>query len=785
MANNNGNTQDFGVSLAHFCLRFRWLIIAATILAVVLLSTGLSRLQFSNTYRLFFSEVNPELQVFDEFLDTFSTTDTVLFVIHNPNGPALNIDTAATIEQMTEKAWKLPYSSRVDSITNFQNTYGEDDDLVVENLIENAANLSDEQLAEKQAIALKEPLLLGNLMAEDAKTVGLSVTVNLPEDDGTAIPKLAKEVRALKDEFLAKHPDYQIALSGIVMLNNAFVEASQADLMTLVPLMYGLLIFMAILMLRSFYGALSTLVIIALSGVVAMSIGGFVGIPLSPVSVGAPTIIMTLAIADSIHILVTMMTHYRENGNKNEAIIESLRVNTIPVTLTSLTTMIGFLSLNFSDAPPYWHLGNLTAFGILAAWLLSLLLLPALLAILPLKAVTKQHAYEKRWMGSLADWVNEKKRQIIVAGAILVAVLLSAVPSIELSDEFIKYFGEGIQFRQDAEFTAENLSGIYVLEYSIDSGVEQGVNNPEYLNHLQSFAAFLKQQPEVKHVYSYDQIIKRLNKNMHGEDEAFYKVPESTELAAQYLLLYEFSLPFGMSLDNRVSLGKDKSRVTVIIDNISSKKTNDLINRVDAWQQDNLPKVMHSQATGTTVMFSHISKRNIESMISGNILAVLLISLIIMLVLRSFSLGFISLFANTLPVLVMFGIWALLVGKVGMVASTVAASTLGIVVDDTVHFLTKYQRAIKELGYSKLEAVRYTFETVGVAIISTTVVLVVGFGVLVFSEFQLNLQTGLMSALTIIIALLFDLLLLPAILLLGADKKIATDKNKEAEAKKA
>ena len=193
--------------------------------------------------------------------------------------------------------------------------------------------------------------------------------------------------------------------------------------------------------------------------------------------------------------------------------------------------------------------------------------------------------------------------------------------------------------------------------------------------------------------------------------------------------------------------------------------------------QNNFPNAMHAKPTGTVVMFAYISKRNITSMMAGNSLAIISISIIMLLILRSFSLGFISLLANSLPIIMMFGVWAILIGQVGMVASTVAAGTMGIVVDDTVHFLSKYQRAIMELGMSRIEAIRYTFETVGVAIISTTIILVIGFSILAFSSFQLNEQTGLMSAITIALAFLFDFLLLPAILLIGVkeDAKAVED----------
>lgn len=764
----NERNDKLAISLAQFCIKHRWLILIFSFITTAVIATGAQNLTFSNSHRIFFSSENPELQALDGFLETYSKTDTVIFVLHNPEGSALNKTSAQTIEELTEKAWLLPFVSRVDSISNFQHTYSEDDELIVENLIEESEFLTEEEIHQRQQVALKEPILLGNLISDDAKTVAVTATFNLPEGDLTAIPKVVKHARELRTWFLSEQPDYHVALSGAVLLNNAFSEASLNDISTLVPGMYLLLIIMTIIVLRSFLGSISTLLIIAFSSTIAMGLAGFIGIPLSPIAVTAPTIIMTLAIADSIHILVTMLSHYREGHTKNEAIIESVRVNLVPVTLTSLTTAIGFLTLNFSDAPPYWHLGNITSMGIVAAWILSLVLLPTLLAILPVKpGKSRDKGFEKAAMRKTAEWVNRKRKPLLLSGIAVTLLLLSALPRIEFSDEFIKYFGEDIQFRKDADFTAENLSGVYVLEFSINSGVPEGINSPEYLNNLQHFAQYVKTQPEVKHVYSYTDIIKRLNKNMNNDDESYYRIPETQNMAAQYRLLYELSLPYGMDLNNRISHDKSSTRVSVIIDNISSIETDALLDRITLWQKNNLPKVMQSGATGTAVMFTYISERNIQSMMAGNTVAVVSISLIMLLVLRSFGLGFISLLANTLPVLMMFGIWALLVGKVGMVASTVAASTLGIVVDDTVHFLTKYQRAIKEHGMNRYEAIRYTFETVGVAILSTTIILVVGFSILFFSDFQLNQQAGAMSAITITLALLFDFFLLPALLLLG------------------
>ena len=765
-------SDKFATALAQSTITYRWLVLLISLLLVFSAGFGMSKLEFSNNYRVFFSDENPELTTFENFQETYSKTDTIIFILQAPDGKILTPEITASIEELTKAAWQIPFATRVDSITNFQYTYAEDDDLIVEDLIEDAANLSQEELSRKEALAIAEPLLRGNLISPTADTVAVSATLYFPEKDLTEVPTAVAYAREISAAFQEKHPDVHVAISGIAMLNNAFGEASQTDIKTLIPTMYILLIIMTLIVLRSFFGSISTLVIIALSSITAMGLAGHLGIKLTPVSVSAPTIIMTLAIADSIHILVSMLSAYRKGANKNDAIIESVRLNFVPVTMTSLTTLIGFLTLNFSDAPPFWHLGNITAMGITAAWLLSLILLPAMLSILPIQAPGKQSPdWPSLKMAQMAEWVIAKQRHLLLIGAIFTLSLTAAAPTIVFNDEFIKYFGEEIQFRRDADFMAEHLSGVYVIEHSIGSGEKDGINNPEYLKHLKAMTEWLRKQDEVKHVYSHTDIMQRLNRNMHNDDEQWYKLPDNRDLAAQYLLLYEFSLPFGFDMQNRISLDKSSTRLTTVVKNISSVELQDFNDKAEQWMLDNFPLEMRAKATGTTVMFAYISKRNITSMLTGNMIAIFAISAIMLVLLRSIPLGFVSLLANTLPIIMMFGVWALLVGQVGMVGSTVAAGTLGIVVDDTVHFLTKYLRAIREQGMSRPDAIRYTFETVGVAIVSTTVILVVGFSVLMLSSFQLNSQTGLMSAITIVLALLFDFLFLPAVLLIGHKNK--------------
>jgi predicted RND superfamily exporter protein len=288
----------------------------------------------------------------------------------------------------------------------------------------------------------------------------------------------------------------------------------------------------------------------------------------------------------------------------------------------------------------------------------------------------------------------------------------------------------------------------------------------------------MREQELVTHVYSLSDIMKRLNRNMHADDDSFYRIPDDRDLSAQYLLLYELSLPYGLDLNDRINIDKSATRITATIEQATSAETKAFFNDVDAWMQANMPSYMHAKPTSAAVMFTYISARNMQNMVVGTILAIAAIAVIMMFALRSVSLGTLSLIPNGLPILTTFGAWALLVGEVGFSVATVASISLGIIVDDTVHWLSKYVRARDERNLSVEDSIRYAFHNVGMAIVVNTIILAAGFFVMTTSAFKMNVDLGLMTILSIVGALILDFLFLPALLLFGRDKeqtKIADD----------
>jgi len=536
---------------------------------------------------------------------------------------------------------------------------------------------------------------------------------------------------------------------------------------TLTPLMFVVIFALTWLLIRSFPATVATLIVIVLSTVIGMGVAGFGGVKLTPISMSAPIVILTLAVADSIHIILALRSLMRRGRGKAEALVQAVRLNFLPVTITSLTTIVGFLALNFSDSPPYWHLGNITAVGIAAAWLYSLTLLPALVRVLPYRAGHAQGpTWSERAMAWLADSVIAHYRKLLLVVGLAALVLVALIPTLEFNDQWVEYFDERIEFRRDAD-SAQGFFGLYPIEYSVPAAGPGGISEPEYLDNLERFTAFLRRQPGVTHVYSLSDIMKRLNRNMHADDPAYHRIPDDRELSAQYLLLYELSLPYGLDLNDRINIDKSATRVTATLSRTSTAETRLFFRNVADWQKANWPSYMQAQPTSAAVMFTYISERNMRNMVTGTIAAILAISLIMMVALRSLRLGLFSLVSNGLPILMTFGAWALLVGTVGFSVATVASISLGIIVDDTVHFLAKYVRARDEQKLSARDSIRYAFHNVGVAILVNTIILTAGFVVLTTSAFKMNVDLGLMTLLAIFFALILDFLFLPALLLIG------------------
>ena len=323
--------------------------------------------------------------------------------------------------------------------------------MIVEPLVEDAASLSDAELARAEAIALNEVEIAGRLVSLDGRVGGLAINFVLPENEDAAIVEITDYLRGVLDEARASHPDIAYYMTGDVVMSRTFADATKDDLAILGPAAFLIIVAAAALLLRSVYGTVAVTLVLMFIVNTTMGFAGWLGTVFSPLNACVPIIVMTLAIAHSVHIVTATLRRMSHGMGKNAAIAEAFRANLYPVFLTSLTTIIGFLSLNASDTPPFHVLGNFVAFGTLIAFVYSVSLLPAVLSILPLRAPPARSEGTPS-LDRLSALVTRRPTTLLCLMALLVACPIGGVPRNTLTDNWPEYFDPPLRIQTRYRF---------------------------------------------------------------------------------------------------------------------------------------------------------------------------------------------------------------------------------------------------------------------------------------------------------------------------------------------
>jgi predicted RND superfamily exporter protein len=314
----NNTWLDFSVNRPKTVLIIGFLLIIATAL-------GAKNLYFRGDYKVFFEDSNPQRMAFEEMQRTFSKNDGASIVIAPKSGTVFNLKTLSLIHEMSDDAQQTPLSIRIDSLTNFQHTWAEDDDMIVEDLVYDLAELDQERLDYIRNVALNEPNLINRLISAKGDVTIINVSVNLPSGDQTAeVNRVTQSVKALTEKYKAKYPEHDFYHTGVVLMNYSFATFAKRDFSTIVPLMFLTVVIIMWLLLRTAVGTFSTVVVIASSIAATLGVAGWFGMFMSTATVNVPTMVMTLAVADCIHVISTMLYGMRQGKDKKTALTYSL-----------------------------------------------------------------------------------------------------------------------------------------------------------------------------------------------------------------------------------------------------------------------------------------------------------------------------------------------------------------------------------------------------------------------------------------------------------------------------
>lgn len=737
-----------------------------TLFVLVVLSTQLLHMAFNGNVNVMFDENDTHFQRLKQLNEKYIESNYLIVLFQPANHKIYSQEALTGVKELTQALWQLPYTVRVDSLDNYPRLEVDGDDLSVNNLVGAAASLTPQQITDIQQYARRDQQLQGRLVSPQENATALFVSIALPHEHLESVLELSKQALLLKQDFERRYPGSELHLNGDIAIENAMLQVTMDDIMRVNPIVFGTIFLLLGLFLRSIMAiAAAGAVVIAATGIAA-GIHVILGFEMNPITMMAPAIIMVLAVADSIHILTIYRILSSEGLPAQQAMVESLRKNLGPIFWTSATTAVGFLGMNFGDSPPFRTMGNMAAIGVLFAFIATFTVLPMVALLFPThyqgQTFSMTHVMQK-----LAQWVIGTSRAlllIILSASILLAL---CIPNLKLNDDISEYFDSTLPIYDSIQFARQNTSGVQYILYSMDSQKENGIHDPLFLQQVDQFATWLRAQPDVTGVTSYVDMLKKINRVMNDDNADYYRIPADAALIAQYQLLYEMTLPPGMDLTRDLSEDRSALKLTVNVRDSDNQTMMDLEQRIDGWLANNLPQ-LRNQGSSQLLMFAHMGTNIIRSMVDGSLFTLAFIVVLMIFGLRSVKFGLLSIIPNLFPPIVIYGIWAILVGHVNHAAAMTFSICLGLVVDDTIHFISKYLAARKS-GLTPPQAIESSFIHSGTAITITSITLTCGVLLLSLSNFTVNDTMSIMLAGIIMTALVFDLIFLPS-LLLWADR---------------
>jgi hydrophobe/amphiphile efflux-3 (HAE3) family protein len=740
-----------GERLVFSILKHPTLIITSIFLFTVIAFTFVPRIRMDNTIEAFFDKESRSYIAFQEWKDQFG--DDQFIVIAFADDDIFTEENLTRIASVTKKIESLEYVHEVTSLTSINDIIGSENDFIVERLIKEVPSDSEELEALKKR-ATENPLYLKNIISKDGRTAGIMVELeNLPDSYELYRKEVMQNVRrVLKGEFSEGKKYY---ISGPTAEEFFYTRFMQQDLKTFLPLALIVIVIVLFFSFRKISGTVLPLSAILITLAWTMFFFYILGFTINNATTLIPPIVLAIVLADSIHFVSEGM------HRKVKPTIEHLA---LPCFLTSLTTAIGFFSLMVSRINPIKELGLVAGVGILLAYGITFTLLPALIGRFGLfkDAQPARHTLKDTFDEFMVKIGNfNKKFNVFILIAAFGVIILSflGLSRIKVETNVLEYFKKESYIYKSTDFINDNLSGTYFLEISLKAKGRDYFKEPESLRKIEGLQEFLQEVPQVDKATSVVDYIKEINKSFHNENSDFYSIPPTKRLVAQYLLLYGAT-----DLNDYVDSEWEWATVQARLSERTTSGIKEIIKKIEDYLNENFQAPVETEILGWPVLDAEVNDYVTKGQIQSLGLAMLVIFGIIFIIFRSLPVGMISIVPNALPILINFGLMGILGIRLDTATSMISAIGIGIIVDDTIHFLHNFGQELKK-DDDYTNAMYRTLSNKGRPIVLTSVILFFGFGVVTFSKFMPTVYFGLLSALMMLTALLADLIVLPALLL--------------------
>lgn len=750
----------------HFLQKFKWLIVFGVPLLVLLLALNLKHLQIDGSYRIWFEEDSKILQDYDKFRADFSNDNGLNIIFQDENG-IFNKKALASVQRITEDLWNMNFVNRVDSLTNYQYIHSDPtapDEILVDDFIEDLDEMTADFLEKRKEIAVEDSMVVHSCVSKDATTTLIAARL---DEEVSQNAKNVKEVMANIREIVNREHNitgYKYWFIGGPAMTESFVHIASSDAKVFTPLVLLFCLLLLYLLFRRISGALIPILVVLFAFLSVLAVQTMLGYKLNNFTANIPVFIIAIGIADAVHIYSVWLMKREEGLDTMQAVETTIEKNFIPILFTSMTTAVGFSTLILSKVVPVSTLGIAATSGALLAFFISVVWMPAALLFLTKerKVLKREEKEKKRSLHfdtfAYGAFIVKNDKKIILLSALIVTVLGLGLMHTRIDSNTMRYFDKEVEVRKAAEFSMAHLTGPMSYAFIVDSGKNAGIKDPEFMQTVDRFYHdYTEAFPDnIRHISSLMDVIKRYNKVLNNDET----VPKSRDLIAQYLLLYTSSLAQGMEITDKVDFYERRLRVTASVNLVDTSTDLEMIHYAQQWW-DKTPYKLTT--TGKTIMYAFMQKDVTDTLVYSLSLTLLIVSIMMLLIFKRLKILWILLLPNILPVVLVLGVigWLGLTIDVGIAIA--GAIIIGVAVDDSIHFLVKYFEARKR-GLSMEETFDEVLRYAGKAILFTTIVLTAAFSIFAFSHFAPNKNFGIITATALVIALLTDLLLLPALL---------------------
>lgn len=782
-------------AFGRFITRRAWIVLILSVAVVGGFASNIPHIVMDTATESFLHKEDPALLAYNTFRDQFGRDELIIVAIETDD--IFNPDFLASLKKLhDELKADTPHLDDITSLINARNTYGKADELIVEDLFE-AWPKNQAEIEEKRDRAYANPLFENVLLSEDHRITAIVIrtdaysSIGQSTDDALAgFEDLAAPTGTenAEREFLTDaensetvqaveriayaydQPNFKVYVSGSPVVADALKKGMQTNMKRFTLLGLGVIAIVLGVMFRRPSGVILPLIVVILSVLGTLGMLPLGGRPFTIPMQILPSFLLAVGVGASVHLLAIFFRHVQNGHERHDSVVYAMGHSGLPIVMTSLTTAAGLASFSGAEVAPIADLGIIAAAGILLSLFLNLTLLPAALSLLPLKAKKSERAQRRHdRMDGLLHWIAAftTRRPWVILGisGTLLLVAVAGTTQLRFSHQPFKWLPVSEPSRAALDLIDARMKGASSLEVVIDTKTENGLYDPKFMAGLEKLNRDIEKMDSenviVGKTLSLADILKESNRALHANDDAYYAIPDDRDLIAQELFLFENTGSDDMEdfVDSQFS----KARFTAKMPWVDSVYLQDLDKTMTEKFRAVLGDDVDISVTGMNALLGRTMQATIYSMAESYIIAGIVITIMMMVFLGNVRVGLISMIPNLAPIIMTLGLMGWVGLPLDLFTMLIGSIAIGLAVDDTIHFMHNYRRYHHETGSVEI-AIRETLLGTGRAMLVTSIVLSLGFFIYLFSTLQNLINFGWLTGAAIILALLADTFLAPALM---------------------